>query len=235
MSAPGTRMNDESVVAVRAWDLPVRLFHWALVVLLTFQVASGKIGGRLIEWHLYSGYGVFALVVFRVLWGFAGGTSARFASFIARPAAALRFASRLVARRAETYAGHNPLGGWMVIALLASLALQVGTGLFANDGIATEGPLASLVSIETSDRVTTLHRWNLRILLALAAAHTAAVLYHWLAMKENLIGAMITGVKRLRAADACAQHAVAFASPWRALLLFVIALAAVWLVVSCPG
>jgi cytochrome b len=223
-------MNDERDVAVKVWDLPVRLVHWALVALLVFQVTSGKIGGALIDWHLVSGYAILVLVVFRVLWGFAGSTSARFATFLAPPSAALGFASRLFARRAETYAGHNPLGGWMVLALLASLLVQVGTGLFANDGIATEGPLAALVPIELSDRLTTLHRWNLRILLVLIAAHTAAALYHWLALKENLIGAMFSGVKRLPAARA--QPAVAFVGLWRALLLFAVALAVVWLIVT---
>lgn len=223
-------MNDQQQVAVKVWDLPVRLVHWALVALLAFQAASGWIGGKLIEWHLISGYSILVLVLFRVLWGFAGGTSARFASFLAPPAVALRFAARLLARRAQAYAGHNPLGGWMVLALLASLLVQVGTGLFANDGIATEGPLASLVSIEVSDQVTTLHRWNLRILLVLAGVHTAAALYHWLALKENLIGAMFTGVKRLEATHA--QAPITFVSLWRALLLLALAFAVVWLIVA---
>jgi len=225
-------MNDEQPVSVRVWDLPVRLFHWALVALFAFQAVSGWIGGRWIEWHMLSGYAVLALLLFRVLWGLAGSSSARFSSFVAGPAAARRFASRLLARRAETHAGHNPLGGWMVIALLAALFVQVSTGLFSNDGIATEGPLAAYVSGELSDRVTTLHRWNLRLLLALSAIHIAAVLYHWLALRENLIGAMFTGVKRLRAADARAHPPMVFASPWRALLLFALALAAVWLCVA---
>ena len=223
-------MKEEPQVAVKVWDLPVRLVHWALVALLAFQIVSAKVGGWLIDWHLISGYAILVLVLFRVLWGFAGSTSARFGSFLAPPAVALRFASQLLARRAQAYAGHNPLGGWMVLALLASLLVQVGTGLFANDGIATEGPLAALVSIEVSDRLTTLHRWNLRMLLVLAVVHTAAALYHWLALKENLIGAMFTGVKRLRAARA--QVPIAFASLRRALLFFTIALASVWLLVT---
>jgi cytochrome b len=209
----------------------VRLVHWALVALVVFQMASAWIGGSLIEWHLVSGYAVLVLVLFRVLWGFGGSVSARFSSFLARPAMALAFASRLLSGRAEAYAGHNPLGGWMVVALLASLLVQVATGLFANDGIATEGPLAALVSIELSDRLTTLHRWNLRVLLVLVLLHAAAALYHWLALKEDLIGAMFSGVKRLRAAEAPPQ-APAFASPWRALLLLALALAAVLLVVT---
>jgi cytochrome b len=225
-------MKDDKPVPVKVWDLPVRLVHWALVALLAFQVASGKIGGKLIDWHMVSGYAILVLVLFRLLWGFAGSSSARFAGFLARPARALRFASRLLARRAEAYPGHNPLGGWMVIALLVSLLVQVGTGLFANDGIATEGPLAALISIELSDRLTTLHRWNLGILLVLAAVHTAAALYHWLALRENLIGAMFTGIKRLPAAQARAHAPVAFVGPLRAWLLLAIALAVVWLVVT---
>ena len=213
---------------IRVWDLPVRLFHWVLVALLLFQVVSGKVGGRLIEWHLYCGYAVFVLVVFRVLWGFAGSSSARFASFLARPAAALRFGMRLVSRRAETYAGHNPLGGWMVVALLVSLALQVGTGLLSNDGIATDGPLAALVSIEVSDRLTELHRWNLWVVVVLAAVHTAAALYHWLVLKEDLIAGMVTGQRQL----AGSQAPAVFAGHWRAVLVLGVALAAVWLVVT---
>jgi cytochrome b len=104
----------------------------------------------------------------------------------------------------------------------------VGTGLFANDGIATDGPLAALISIELSDRLTEVHRWNFWILLALAAVHTAAALYHWLVLKEDLIGAMFTGVKRLRAGETTAT----FVSPWRALLVFACALAAVGLIVT---
>jgi cytochrome b len=215
-------------VQVRVWDIPVRLFHWVLVALLLFQAVSGKIGGRLIEWHLYSGYAVFALLVFRVLWGFAGSTSARFASFLVRPAAALRFGARLLSRRAETYAGHNPLGGWMVIALLVSLALQVATGLFSNDGIATDAPLAALIPVEVSDRLTELHRWNFWVVVVLAALHTAAALYHWLVLKEDLIGAMFTGVKQLHAGEAAAT----FVSSWRALLLLALAIAAVWAIVT---
>lgn len=213
---------------VRVWDLPVRLFHWLLVGLLVFQVVSGKLGGKLIQWHLYAGYAVFVLLVFRVVWGFAGSTSARFAAFLARPAEALRFGGRLLARRAETYAGHNPLGGWMVLALLLSLALQVGTGLFSNDGIAIDGPLAARVPIEVSDQVTALHHWNFWVLAALAAIHTAAALYHWLVLKEDLVAAMFTGERRLALATGAAP---VIASRWRALAALALALAALWLVV----
>src|SRR5262245_39733573 len=117
----------------------------------------------------------------------------------------------------------------MVVVLLIGLLVQAGTGLFANDDIATEGPLFNLVAKETSDRLTSLHYWNFNLLLLLAGMHVAAVLYHWGVMKENLIGAMFTGVKRLPA-DA-ASAATRFASPWLALILFAVAALAVYLIV----
>lgn len=190
-------MPGEARVPVRVWDLPVRLFHWVLVVLLAFQVASGKLGGEWMAWHARSGYAVLALVVFRILWGFWGGTHARFASFLAGPGATLRFARRLFSREAVPQVGHNPLGGWMVLALVVATLLQAVTGLFANDGAAVEGPLAPLVSIGDSDRLSIFHRWNVTVLLALSGLHLAAVAFHWLVKKENLVGAMFTGVKHV--------------------------------------
>jgi len=242
-------MPQEARVAVKVWDLPVRLFHWILVLLLVFQYVSGKIGGDLMAWHVYSGYGVLVLVVFRILWGFAGSTHARFASFLKGPMAALQFAKRLFSRQAVPQVGYNPLGGWMVVALLISLALQAVSGLFANDGLATEGPLAALVSLEVSDRLSLFHRWNLKVLLVLAGVHVTASLYHWLAMKDDLIVAMFTGVKRIpesaarerrdvhrgEAARRVASRENAsayFASSWRALALFMVALAVVYLTVQ---
>jgi cytochrome b len=241
-------MLQETYVAIKVWDLPVRLFHWVLVLLLVFQLVSGKIGGNLMPWHVYSGYGVLVLVVFRILWGFAGSTHARFASFLAGLAATLRFAKRLFSREAVPQVGHNPLGGWMVIALIVSLALQAISGLFANDGVDTNGPLAPLVSLEVSDDLSQFHRWNLKVLLALAGVHVAGVLFHWIVKKDNLIGAMFTGVKRVPASAVHERReevrdtplrrmasreaaSASFASPWRALVVFVLAVALVWLVV----
>jgi cytochrome b len=120
----------------------------------------------------------------------------------------------------------------MVLALLASLAVQAGSGLFANDDIATEGPLAVLVSKATSDRMTAVHHVTQKLLLALIALHICAVLYHWRALRENLVGAMFTGAKRLPADFTDGLSSLRFASPWRALGLFVVAVVVVWLVVS---
>jgi cytochrome b len=179
------------------------------------------------------GYAILALVLFRVLWGFAGGTYARFSSFLAGPSAGIDFVKKMLARAPAPYASHNPLGGWMVIALLAALAFQVVTGMFGNDDILIEGPLAPLISKALSDKLTTWHRWNVIVLLVLASVHILAVLYHAIFMKENLIGAMFTGVKKMPA-DAPENAAARFASPWLALVLLGLAALAVYLIVKRP-
>lgn len=223
-----------SETPVKVWDAPVRLFHWLLVLLIAFQFLSAQMKGDWMTWHMRSGYAIIALVLFRILWGFAGSTHARFSSFLAGPAACLEFVRKVLTRSPAPYASHNPLGGWMVVFLLLALLVQTGTGLFANDDIATEGPLFNLVAKETSDRLTSIHYWNFNLLLLLAGVHVCAVLYHWGVMKENLIGAMFTGVKRLPADVAAGGTAARFASPWLALVLFAVAALAVYLIVKRP-
>jgi cytochrome b len=163
---------------VKVWDAPVRLFHWLLVLLFAFQIFSGNVKGDWMEWHMRSGYAILALVLFRILWGFAGSSTARFSNFLAGPAACIAFAKKLLARAPAPSASHNPLGGWMVLALLLALLFQVGTGLFANDDVLVEGPLASLVSKALSDQLTGWHDFNVNLLLLLVAVHVMAVGYH---------------------------------------------------------
>lgn len=180
----------------RVWDLPTRLFHWALAGLVVFSVVTAKIGGNWMDWHTRSGYTILALLVFRVLWGLAGSRYARFASFVTAPGAALRRARELLARHASgPHAGHNPLGGWAVIAMLTVLVVQGISGLFANDDIVTEGPWAKFVSDATSDRLTTVHRYNEKVMYALIALHLAAIAYYRFAKRENLVTPMLTGDK----------------------------------------
>ena len=151
--------------AVKVWDLPVRLFHWALVALFAFMFFSGKMKGNWMEWHMYSGYTILALVLFRILWGFAGGTFARFSSFVAGPGAGIAFMRKLLSGAPAHVAGHNPVGGWMVLVMLVGLLVQAGTGLFSNDDISIEGPLSKFVSKDLSDRLTSIHYYNFLVLL----------------------------------------------------------------------
>jgi cytochrome b len=222
-------MADERV-PVRVWDWPVRAVHWALVALVTASLATGFVGGGAMEWHLRSGYAILALALFRVLWGFAGTRHARFTGFVRGPRAVLDYARSLLRPPHEMHAGHNPLGGWVVVLLLALLLAQAGTGLFANDDIAAEGPLAKHVSDAMSDRLTGLHVRGAWALGGLVALHVAAALFYRFARGENLIRAMVTGVKLLP--RSLAGAAIASSAGVRAMVLLGACALAVWGVVT---
>ncbi len=219
---------DGQVVPV--WDVAVRLFHWTLVVLVVTAVVTAKLGGNAMVWHMRSGFAILALVLFRILWGFAGSRHARFASFVRGPREVIAYARAFGAGAHPAVAGHNPLGGWSVVALLLVLLAQATTGLFANDDIATDGPLVKLVTKDLSDTITGLHHRNVWLIGGLVAMHLGAVFYHLLVLRDNLIQPMVTGVKRLPAALAAGSNAPAPMA--RAIVLFGLCALAVWGVVT---
>ncbi|MEJ5358406.1 MAG: cytochrome b/b6 domain-containing protein [Desulfobacterales bacterium] len=182
--------------SVFVWDLPTRLFHWALFCLVILAYVSGNLGGNGMVTHLRAGEAILALVLFRVAWGFLGSTPSRFASFVCGPRAVLRYLRSLPGRMTPMYPGHNPLGGWSVLAMLTLLFVQALTGLFANDDIFVTGPLYAWVSKAASDRLTRIHLLNRWLLAATAAVHVAAIFFYLLYKRENLILPMITGRKR---------------------------------------
>jgi cytochrome b len=192
-------------VRVRVWDVPTRIFHWLLLVLVAASAITGAfdsiLGAGALEWHRRSGLAILGLLVFRILWGFVGGTHARFANFLRGPRAVVRYAKDLSSGgELPESAGHNPLGGWSVAAMLCALALQVGTGLFlVQEDYAFVGPLAHLVSRATSDRLNGIHHANLYVIAALGVAHVAAVVFYTVVKRQDLVGAMFTGRKRLAA------------------------------------
>jgi cytochrome b len=185
----------EKPATVEVWDLPVRIFHWALVLLLISQVVTASIGGNAMDYHKLGGYAVLTLVLFRLLWGFFGGRHARFAAFVRGPRAAFSYARGLLKPSHAAVLGHNPLGGWSVLAMLASLAVQTVSGLFADDDIMTSGPLAKHVSDKTVSFFTAVHEANVFVLGVLIALHIAAIFYYLLRHRENLIAPMISGRK----------------------------------------
>lgn len=203
----------------RLWDLPTRIFHWALVVCVVGAYVSVKIGGNAMVWHGRCGLAVLGLLVFRVVWGFAGSTYARFAQFVRGPAAL-----RAYLRGEWQGAGHNPLGALSVLAMLATLLLLAGTGVFANDDVAFEGPLYALVGKALSDRAAGIHRLIEPWLILLVATHLVAIAYYVLIRSETLILPMITGTKEGEAEDArgggplafCLALALAFAAVYAA-------------------
>lgn len=170
------------------WDLPTRLFHWSVVLLLGFSWWSAE--NAFEPWHFWSGYALLFLLLFRILWGFFGSSTARFASFVRGPAGVLDY---LRTGRAPL-AGHSPLGALSVIAMLVALLVQVATGLIqvdADDFV--EGPLASLVSFEVAEAAHDLHELNFEILRVLIVLHIAAILFYRLALGRKLVGPMLTG------------------------------------------
>ena len=178
---------------IRAWDLPTRIFHWALAALVVCSFTTGTIGGDWMPWHLRSGYTILALVLFRVAWGVAGSETARFRGFLRGPRAVLEYARLTLAGRHPQGVGHNPLGGWMVAAMLAALAFQAATGLFSDDEIATQGPLAVKVSNALVSRMSHLHDLGRWVVAGLVVLHVAAIaVYRW-AWGVRLAGAMVTG------------------------------------------
>lgn len=209
------------------WDLPVRIFHWLLVLLVFSQIVTASIGGNAMQFHAFGGYAILALVLFRILWGFLGGTHARFSDFVRGPGPVMRYAKFILRDPHPSHRGHNPLGGWSVLAMLGSLLVQGATGLFANDDVMMEGPLAKHVSDRASEFATAIHDVNAAMLLSLVAIHIAAVLFYLLAKKENLIAPMITGRKQSATADEPARYG----NLWLAALLLGCSAATVYFVV----
>jgi cytochrome b len=194
-TAPEEGLDAKSLRRVVVWDLPTRTFHWLLVLLVTVSFVTGTIGGTAMQYHEWSGVTILSLVLFRVLWGFWGGRPSRFTSFVCGPGKVLAYARALLGKNHEAYLGHNPMGAWSILAMLTVLLVQAGTGLFANDDIFTEGPLAHLVNKATSDWLTRIHLINQNIIVALVVLHLAAILFYWVVKRENLILPMITGRK----------------------------------------
>ncbi len=178
---------------IYVWDLPLRIFHWALVGCVVAAIISANIGGNGFVWHFRFGYAVIVLLVFRLIWGFAGSRYARFSSFPPSPGRALAYLKD-PARVPATH-GHNPLGAFSVYAMLLLLCIQVGTGLFANDDVMWEGPLRQYVSDSTSALLTTVHKINRIALISLIGLHLAAIIFYTRIKKEKLVKAMISGYK----------------------------------------
>jgi cytochrome b len=220
----------ESYVEVPVWDWPVRVVHWAIVVLVAAQITTGLIGIEMRVWHMRMGETLLALVLFRVVWGFVGSPNARFASFVRGPAAVLAYVRSLVRPPRHVYATHSPIGGWMVVALLLALLIQTATGLFANDDILYEGPLVKLISKDLSDAISSLHRRGWWLVAGLSGLHIVAVFSYLAVLGDNLVYPMVHGRKRLPASVAAAEAAAA--SSTRALILLAVCGALVWWTVN---
>jgi len=191
---------------VRIWDLPVRLFHWSIVLIVPAMWATHELDRM--DLHILLGQILLGLVLFRLIWGLIGGSTARFSGFVRGPRAVARY----LRGRGGPIFGHNPLGGWSVLLMLLVLLTQIGLGLFASDEDALyEGPLSHLVSYDSARTLAHRHETFFYVLLALIAVHIAAILYHRLVRRDDLITPMVTG-RRAAGEDG---RALAPAPLWR--------------------
>lgn len=182
---------------VRVWDLPTRLFHWALVAcVIGLGVTAYSSTG--LDWHARLGYTVVALLLFRIIWGFIGGRWSRFASFLYSPRSMVAYLRGRA--HPDHLVGHNPLGAGSVLLMLAFLLAQVVTGLVSDDESSFTGPLNRYVSSSTGLAATWYHenvgQW---VLLALVVLHIGAVLFYLWRKRENLVRPMIGGDKLVAA------------------------------------
>lgn len=181
-------------VRVAVWDLPIRVFHWLIVLLLPLLWWTAEEG--LIGWHRRAGYAMLGLILFRIFWGAIGGSTARFAQFVRGPAAMAQYLRGRSPRRV----GHSPVGALSVLAMLGVLALQIGLGLFAADEDGLEaGPLAHHVSFDTAERIAELHEALFNVILAMAALHIIAILYYLVVRRDNLVKPMVVGTRSMPA------------------------------------
>jgi len=209
----------------RVWDLPVRLTHWLLAALIAFSWWSVKNDHT--DWHIWSGIAILTLLLFRLMWGFVGSSTARFASFVRGPRQVVRYL-----RGDWRGIGHTPLGALSIVALFLVTAIQVSLGLFNedDDGLFA-GPLANLVSPDTTDKIRDLHETNFYILLGLIGLHVAAIIYFRVVRGKKLTKPMITG----RAATDPAAEPMRAGKWWVALLCLAVALAiSRWVVAGAP-
>jgi cytochrome b len=190
---------------VRIWDLPVRLFHWALVLIVPAMWATHEF--ERMDLHILLGQILLGLILFRLIWGLIGSSTARFSGFVRGPRAVARY----LAGRGGPVFGHNPLGGWSVLLMLLVLITQIGLGLFAIDEDSLyEGPLSHRVSYESARILAHRHETVFYILLALIAVHIAAILYYRLFKRDDLITPMVTGRGVAAGEDAAAMAP----APW---------------------
>jgi len=228
-------MANKNDSRIRVWDLPVRLFHWALVILIATSYLSGRAGGDWIKLHFWSGYAILTLVLFRIVWGFVGSTT----DFVKGPSAAFRHIAELAGTDRPREAGHNPLGGAMVVVLILAVLAQVLAGLFAADTDmgTVNGPLANLIADKWVDKLTAFHKFWVNALLILIGLHVLAAIVYLVWKRQNLIAAMVHGYKRIDDVVLPGKPApgLAFASGKLALSLLIACAAVVYFIVRLGG
>ncbi|TKB47861.1 cytochrome b/b6 domain-containing protein [Thalassotalea mangrovi] len=180
-----------SANTVKIWDSFTRVYHLSQLILLALLWYTGEEG--MFEWHFIAGFTLLALWLTRIFWGFAGSQTSRFSHFIKSPVTVVKaWRNNDIAR---PHVGHNPVGAYMVMALLLTLGLQLTTGLFSSDDVFSEGPLYALVSDDVAAFMVSWHKTLFDVLLILIAVHALAGVLHVI-RGDNVIAAIFTGRKK---------------------------------------
>ena len=215
------------------WDLPLRIFHWLLVLSIVGSYTTAKLGFDWMQWHFYLGYFTIGLVVFRLLWGFFGPRHARFTSFVHKPSAVFLYLKGMFSRTSARTIGHNPVGGLMVLLMLVLVGIQATTGLFTTDDVVWSGPYYPSVSGSTASTLSTIHSLNFNIILGAVGLHITAILFYGLYKRQNLVVPMLHG--HLPATLVPEREAISNSQLIKALVISVLAAAFVyWLVAHAP-
>ncbi|MET0280452.1 MAG: cytochrome b/b6 domain-containing protein [Steroidobacteraceae bacterium] len=223
------------------WDLPLRLFHWVLVLSIAASWYTAEnseeyisYGDNVISYtqiHFWLGYWALGLIIFRVIWGFVGPRHARFSHFLKGPGTVLGYAGKFLKRDSPPSIGHNPMGAWMVVLMLASIAAQAITGLFLLDN--TEiypAPFNPSVEPSTASKLGSFHHFNFNVLLWLIGLHVVAIVFYVFYKRQNLIGPMLTGRKHADLVPT--EHGINGSQLIKALIVALVAGGAVWLLLE---
>ena len=190
-------LNSAQTVAIKIWDIWIRLFHWSLAFLVVFLLISGTTGWQFYEWHRTGGEVVFALVLFRLCWGLVGSSNARLHTLFANPRSALKHLSHLFRGNPAPERGHNAAGGWAVLTMLALIAFQAGSGLLiADEEEFIEGAFYGSLSYSLSAELLQLHKMNATAIKAIVVIHVLMVLLYFIRASQNLIKPMLTGTMK---------------------------------------
>jgi cytochrome b len=205
--------------AVPVWDLPTRLFHWLLALSVGTNLIVEPRGDWQFPVHVTAGCTALALVLFRIVWGVIGSRHSLFPDFVRGPRVVLQHVRDLLKLRQEPHTGHNPLGGWMVVALLGMTLATATAGLFSATRQGQGGPFVALIG---GQGLGGLHGTLGNLMIFLVILHLCGVALHYIVTRDNIVGAMVTGRKRLDTESAAAEPPLV--SRWRAVIPAAIAI-----------
>ena len=177
-------------IFMKVWDLPLRIFHWALMISIMGCFVSGKME----NWAIHERFGmsVMALILFRIIWGFIGSETAQFRNFLTMPKAVFATAKQMWKKRSSLSRGHSPVGGYATLALLAIPLVMAFTGSISTDDILYDGPFYHLAS-EWSQLAGRIHHLGEKAIIAIVILHLGALGFYWFALRKNIITPMVTG------------------------------------------